>query len=356
MPSSSLLTVQRTVKSLFWKRIETAADLRSELYGAWDAIICDVGLPGFSVEAARVIVGEAGCDLPFIVVTGAVGEERAADFMRIGVHDLVLKHNLNRLAPALARERQQANMRAQARKSLTALRDSEQRFRDFAEASADWVWSSTATPLRRFFRSLYRAQRRLAGFQPRQDHLAGRGVYEPGAAEPWRAIRERLMTRQPFRNLRYSMAAQDGSLRHHRLSGNPVFEPTGQFRGYRGGGSDETAEITARARATAAKSLLTRAVDTISDGFAVRDPEGRLVICNDHMRKFHGGFSDQLALGNIFGEGIVECGRRRPHSILAIAAADRRLLPTRPTNSKVSSKTASTRRQMVAGSRLATTR
>ncbi len=87
-------------------RVETAAALREALVaGPWDAIVCDYHIPGFGAGPALEILRELGVDLPVIVVSGVIGEEAAADCMRAGAHDFVLKDNLSRLVPAIERER-----------------------------------------------------------------------------------------------------------------------------------------------------------------------------------------------------------------------------------------------------------
>lgn len=88
-------------ESVVCERVETAEAMRDALIngGVWDAVLCDHSMPNFDVVHALGILRELHLDLPFIVVSGAVGEERAAELMRFGAHDLVLKSNLSRLAP-----------------------------------------------------------------------------------------------------------------------------------------------------------------------------------------------------------------------------------------------------------------
>ena len=88
----------RAVQTL---RVETEAGFRAALEDDWDAILSDYNLPGFSGLAALEIVKASGRLLPFIIVSGEIGEDTAVQAMRNGASDYLLKSNLARLAPAL---------------------------------------------------------------------------------------------------------------------------------------------------------------------------------------------------------------------------------------------------------------
>ncbi len=81
----------------------------------WDVVIADWSMPSFSAPAAYALFLPAGLDIPFIIVSGTVGEEVAVEAMRSGVHDYVLKGNLARLAPAVERELREAAVRQERR-------------------------------------------------------------------------------------------------------------------------------------------------------------------------------------------------------------------------------------------------
>ena len=102
-----------------WKRVESADSLRAELAQPepWAIVLCDFSLPNFSAPDALAIVRAGATDLPFIVVSGTVGEERVVELLRSGAHDFVLKHRLARLGPAITRELAEAAMRAEKRRT-----------------------------------------------------------------------------------------------------------------------------------------------------------------------------------------------------------------------------------------------
>lgn len=87
---------------------------------SWDAIISDFQLPAFNALAALDIVKKRNLDIPFIIVSGTIGEETAVAAMKAGAHDYVMKGNLTRLIPALDREIRESEIRRRRR-------DSEQR-------------------------------------------------------------------------------------------------------------------------------------------------------------------------------------------------------------------------------------
>ncbi|HYH95968.1 hybrid sensor histidine kinase/response regulator [Hyalangium sp.] len=94
-------------------RVESLEDLDRALHGGtWDAIISDYVLPGFNGLTALEQVQQRGIDLPFLIVSGAVGEDTAVAAMKSGVHDFLFKDRLGRLGPALARELREAKVRA----------------------------------------------------------------------------------------------------------------------------------------------------------------------------------------------------------------------------------------------------
>ena len=87
------------------KRVDSEGAMTDALDGgSWDLIISDYALPQFGGAAALSLFQQRGVDIPFIIVSGALGEERAVEMMKAGAHDYVLKHNLARLSPAATRE------------------------------------------------------------------------------------------------------------------------------------------------------------------------------------------------------------------------------------------------------------
>jgi diguanylate cyclase (GGDEF)-like protein len=94
------------------RRVASADALRRELHESrWDLVIADYTMPGFSGTRALAIVRAQHPDLPFIFVSGTIGEDTAVAAMKTGAHDYIMKGNLRRLAPAIARELREAGVR-----------------------------------------------------------------------------------------------------------------------------------------------------------------------------------------------------------------------------------------------------
>jgi signal transduction histidine kinase len=104
-----------------WRRVDDAAGMSAVLGEPWDVILSDYSIPGFGAMQAYALVCERGLDIPFILVSGTVGEEVAVEAMRAGIHDFVLKDRLARLAPAISRELAEASNRSDLRRAEAAL-------------------------------------------------------------------------------------------------------------------------------------------------------------------------------------------------------------------------------------------
>lgn len=116
-----------------YKRVETPEELIDALrQSPWDVVVSDYTMPRFNALAAMRLIKEAGLDIPFIIVTGSIGEEIAVRAMKAGAHDYMMKDNLSRLSPAIEREMQEAVRRRQHRQADDELKNSRQQLRDLA--------------------------------------------------------------------------------------------------------------------------------------------------------------------------------------------------------------------------------
>ncbi|MBD3244269.1 MAG: PAS domain S-box protein, partial [Chitinivibrionales bacterium] len=124
------------------KRVESAEDYSTALVEEdWDIVLSDYAMPFFSGGDALRILKETGRDIPFILVSGAVGEQVAVDMMRAGAHDYVLKDNLRRLGPAVVRELREKESRGARHEADRRLRESEQRYRTIFDTAAELIIS-----------------------------------------------------------------------------------------------------------------------------------------------------------------------------------------------------------------------
>ncbi|MBV6520369.1 MAG: hypothetical protein MNPFHGCM_00475 [Gemmatimonadaceae bacterium] len=101
------------------RRVESAEEMRTALDDAgWDIVISDYNLPAFDAPRALATLQASGKDIPFVVVSGNMGEEIAVAMMRDGAHDYLLKSDLARLGPAIQREVREAEERRRANEEL----------------------------------------------------------------------------------------------------------------------------------------------------------------------------------------------------------------------------------------------
>ena len=130
-------TLRRGGYDTTWERVDTAADMEAALDGrSWDLVISDHSMPAFSSSAALGLLRSKGfVDLPFIIVSGQIGEDAAVAAMKAGAHDYLMKDNLARLNSAIERELREAGVRRERRRAQVALGASETRFRMMVEQS-----------------------------------------------------------------------------------------------------------------------------------------------------------------------------------------------------------------------------
>lgn len=111
-----LREIQRGGYEVNFERVETADAMRAALARqSWDLIICDFSLPRFSAPKALDLLKNSGHDLPFIIVSGTIGEESAVNALKAGAHDFIIKGNFARLIPAIERELKEAEVRRERR-------------------------------------------------------------------------------------------------------------------------------------------------------------------------------------------------------------------------------------------------
>jgi PAS domain S-box-containing protein len=156
-----------------------------------------------------------------------------------------------------------------ARKRNEAARtESENRYRSLVEAGSDWVWETGPDHRFTYFSD---SLLNILGIKP--DQVLGKSrlelVAEGEDEAKWRAHFELLKRREPFRDYEYKLVRPDGQTRYIRISGTPVFDDRGRFRGYRGTGTNISARVEAEER-------YARLVELSPDGIIVH--RGRRIL------------------------------------------------------------------------------
>jgi len=119
--------------------VEDADGFENALKKEWDVIIADYTLPTYTGREALNMCNEKGIEIPFIVVSGSIGEDIAVNMMRKGVKDYIMKNNLTRLLPAIEREIAEAKIRKEKKLWEEKLIVSEIRYRRLFESAKDGI-------------------------------------------------------------------------------------------------------------------------------------------------------------------------------------------------------------------------
>lgn len=181
------------------------------------------------------LVGEAGGTMLHVMAWAALVTPAATGTLGFGA---VVAASLLAVVAMAGR------LRAERQRGEAALRDSEARFRDFANASSDWFWE---TDVERRFTHFGGAALKMIGFEPAR--ALGRRAFEVASLRPSEdadAIARAIAERRPFRDAIYSYRLRAEETRYLRVSGVPTFDAEGRFSGYRGVAADVTEERRAR--------------------------------------------------------------------------------------------------------------
>jgi PAS domain S-box-containing protein len=167
-----------------------------------------------------------------------------------------------------------------------ALRESEQRFRQLADAGSDWFWEMDAE-LR--FTYVSPNIEVMTGLRPedligkRRDEI-GSTAFDP---ERWREHSAALQEQRPFRDFVYRYRDGSGGMRWLKTSGVPIVDAAGAFRGYRGVAADITAQIEAEQKAQSRARWFYDAVGHIGQPLSIYDSDNRLIACNQAYKDVH---------------------------------------------------------------------
>ena len=228
--------------------------------GSFDLIVTDLDLPDSNGLATVQALARLG-DQPIIALSGDASPALRAGVIEAGAYDFLQKDQLS--AAALDRLARIAALQAGA---FRALRESESRFRSLIDLSSDFYWESDAA--HRVTRTEH-GSRRHPAVNPAQ---LGKARWDMPSTHPdaegWAAHRATMQAHRPFQD--FEIARRDGDTERWRsLSGEPVFDEKGAFKGYRGIGKD----ITERKRAEEALRRFRLALDTSPDMILLIDRE-----------------------------------------------------------------------------------
>jgi signal transduction histidine kinase/CheY-like chemotaxis protein len=258
-----------------------------------DIILLDLGLPDAQgLEAVRRIQ-IAAPHIPLVVMTSLDDESLGAQALQEGAEDYLVKGQLEArwLLRALRYAIERKTMKTALFAETERARDSEGRFRDFAETGSDWYWETG--PDHRFSHIAGRGRTAsrdtsVIGMQPWE--CAADAMTEP---EKWHECRTIMDRHERFRDFVYVLDDDQGKRPTITVSAKPVFDAAGQFLGYRGTARDITEEAAAErglraAKATAETASLAKSQFLANMSHELRTPLNAII-----------GFSEMLAAGMV---------------------------------------------------------
>ncbi|MGH3145912.1 MAG: PAS domain S-box protein, partial [Rubrobacter sp.] len=235
-----LRQLQRGGYEPVWERVDTAEAMEAALdERGWDLVVSDHSMPTFSSMAALDLLQRKGfVDLPFIIVSGQIGEDAAVSAMKAGAHDYIMKDNLARLNTAIERELREAEVRRERRRA-------EEKYRSIFENAVEGIFQTTVDGR---FLTANPALARMFGYGSPGELLdavsdIGQEIYVEAER---RAELYRLAQQNGFvSGFEVRMYRKDGSPMWASMSARANYDASGEIAGYEGTIED----ITARKRA-----------------------------------------------------------------------------------------------------------
>jgi len=238
-------------------RVETRDEFIASLdEGGFDLILADFSLPSFDGLSALQVALERSPDVPFIFVSGALGEDVAIEAVKIGAMDYVLKERLSRIVSSVHRALREAQERAERKQAEQQLRRSEAFLAEGQRIShtGSWAWVLSSGRV-----TWSEEQYRMLGFEP--------GMVEPSVAlfltrvhredrsRVQRDLEKATLAKQAYA-INYRVVLPGGSIRHLRGVGRPVSTEAGEVDEYMGTTTDITERVQAEAALRARQEML----------------------------------------------------------------------------------------------------
>ena len=284
------------------ERVDTDQGMRAALEAQeWDVILCDYSMPHFNALAALALLKEMGLDIPFIVISGTIGESVAVEAMRAGAHDYLMKDNLARLGATIEREGvEAANRRArqQAEERLrlqSAALDAAANAILITDRAGKIVWVNSA-----FTQHTGYSFEEVQGRNPRllKSGKQDQAFYE----QMWETILAGKIWANTIINRR-----KDGSFNYEDLTITPIPDATGAITHFVGIKQDIT-ERTRVAEALKASELRYRRLfESAKDGILILDADsGRIVDVNPYLITLLGYSKEALMDKELWEIGILK--------------------------------------------------
>lgn len=282
--------------------VQTPAEMRAALAEReWDIILSDYAMPHFTGLDALSILKESGLDIPFIIISGTIGEDVAVEAMLVGVHDYLMKGNLTRLAPAIEREIQNAASRRARGQAEEALRRSEATLVNAQRIAhiGSWDWDFQSNQLF-WSEEVYR----IFGFTKTQFD----GTYEcflegvhPEDRQLVQSAVEAAVSRIAPYNIEHRVLRPNGDERIVCEMGEVMFDQSDKLLRFIGTVQDVTERKLAEQLIVQSEERYRSIVETANEGIWHVDIRGHITFVNRQMAQMLG-----YTVGEILGRPIFD--------------------------------------------------
>ena len=262
-----------------FERAETAQAMTAALAKqTWDVVLADYSMPHFSAPEALALLQKSGLDLPFIVVSGGIGEDTAVATMKAGAHDYLMKGNLKRLVPAVERELHEAEIRKERKQAEERIKHAAEEWRTTFDSITDLVFIADKD-----FRLIRMNKAFADACKMKPLELIGKPCYEVvhGTKKPWPNCPHKLTLETKKPAMAEFLEPQLGI--YLQISTSPIFDEEGEVASSVHIMKDITERKEAEKTLQESEERFRAIFDNATDGILVADMEKKKFYTGNKM-------------------------------------------------------------------------
>lgn len=276
-------------------RVDTEKAMKEALENQlWDVVLADYNMPQFSAPAALKILKNYGFDIPFIIVSGVIGEETAVSAMKMGAHDYIMKGHLTKLVPVIERELREAEIRRESRKVEETL-EQERRLMQYVLNNIPEPIFFKDTESR--FTRINTAQSSMLGIDDPKDAIGKTDsdyIQKENAQEALKDELNIIKTGKPVIDKLERIKRVDGVLRWMLTTKIPIVDSQKQITGIVGVTRDITDLKQAEEDLRENEELLRLVIDMTPNAIYVKDKGGKYLVANRLCAEWHGSTPKEM--------------------------------------------------------------